>query len=62
VSVAQNRDRLARVMIAVVIEKNDLAADFVLKTSSGENLGDQVSLGEKSARLLTETNNGLMHG
>ena len=49
-------------MIAVVIEKNDLSADFLLETSSGENLGEQISLGKKSARLLAETNNGLMHG
>src|SRR2546423_492860 len=49
-------------MIAVVTEKDDRSPDLFLETPSGENLGDQISLGKKSARLLAETNNRAIHG
>ena len=49
-------------MIAVVKEKDDFSANFLLEMSSGQNFGNQISFRKKSARLLAETNNRLMHG
>ena len=60
--VSQNRNRLARVMIAVVKEKDDFSANFLLDASGCENLSDEISLGKKSARLLAETDNRVIHG
>lgn len=61
-SFPQNRYRLARVMIAVVKEKHDLATDFPLKLSSGDNLGIEKSLWKKTAWLLPKTDNRRGHG
>ncbi len=61
VLVSQNRDRFARIMIAVVKEKDDFSSDFLLQTARGQNLSDQKSLWKKSARLLAETNNRVIH-
>jgi pyrimidine operon attenuation protein/uracil phosphoribosyltransferase len=61
VSVSQNGDRLARVMITVMKEKNDFSADLLLKTPDRRNLSEQKSLWKKSARLLAETNNRVIH-
>jgi hypothetical protein len=61
VSVSQNGNRLPRVMITVVKEKNDFSSDLLLKTPGRENFSEQESLGKKSARLLTETNNRVIH-
>jgi hypothetical protein len=61
VLLSQDRDRLARIVIAVMKEKDDFAADLFLKSASCLNLSDQESLWKKSARLLAETNNRLMH-
>src|SRR5262245_38748997 len=60
--VSQNGSCLARVMIAVVKEKNDFAADLLLQMASRRNFSEQESLGKKSVRLLPETNNRLIHG
>ncbi len=60
--VSQNGNRLARVMITVVKEEDDVSADFVLETSSRQNLSEQKSLGKKPARLLAETDDRVMHG
>ena len=60
--ISQNRSRLARVMIAVVKEKDDFSANFLLEMSSGQNLGSQISFRKKSARLLAETDDRLIHG
>src|SRR5215472_694521 len=49
-------------MIAVVKEKDDFSANFLLVMSSGQNFGNQISFRKKSARLLAETNNRLIHG
>src|SRR4051794_1937634 len=49
-------------MVAVVTEKHDHSPDLPLETPGGENLGDQISFGKKSARLLAETNNRVIHG
>src|SRR4029453_566106 len=60
--VSQNGTCLARVMIAVVTEKDDFSADLLLQSASGGNLSEQESLWKKSARLLAETNNRVIHG
>jgi len=62
VSVAQKGDRLPRIMITIVKEKDDISADFVLEPSSRQNFSEQESLWKKSARLLAETDNRLIHG
>ena len=48
-------------MIAVVIEKDDFSTDLLLEAASSRNFSEQKSLGKKSARLLTETNNRVIH-
>ena len=48
-------------MIAVVTEKNDFSADLLLQPASGHNFSEQESLRKKSARLLAETNNRVIH-
>ena len=48
-------------MITVVKEKDDLTANLLLETSGRQNLSEQKSLGKKSARLLAETNNRVIH-
>jgi hypothetical protein len=48
-------------VIAVVKEKNDFSPNLLLKTPGRQNLSEQESLGKKSARLLAETNNRMIH-
>src|SRR5262249_55433780 len=60
--VQQNGTCLARVMVAVVTEKDDFAADLFLQPASSRNFSEQESLWKKSARLLAETNNRVIHG
>jgi len=60
--VSQNGSCLARVMIAVVTEEDDFSADLLLQPASSHNFSEQESLGKKSARLLAETDNRLIHG
>jgi hypothetical protein len=48
-------------MIAVVKEKDDFAANFLLETTGGQNLSEQESLRKKAAWLLAETNNRMIH-
>src|SRR6185295_4756312 len=50
----QNGPRLARVVIAVVIEEDNLAADLFLQAASGLEFGEEEALGEDSAGLLAE--------
>jgi hypothetical protein len=61
VLVSHNRNRLARVMIAVVKEKDDFSTDLFLESPGSQNLSEQKPLGKKSARLLAETNNRMIH-
>src|SRR5262249_958666 len=61
VVVSQNGTCLARIMIAVVKEKDDFSADLLLQAPSGRNFTEQESLGKKSARLLAKTNNRVIH-
>src|ERR1700758_4466402 len=49
-------------MIAVVKKKDDFSANFLLETSSSLNFSNQISFRKKSARLLAETNNRMIHG
>jgi hypothetical protein len=60
-SVSQNGDRLARVMITVVKEKDDFTANLLLETPGRQNFSEQKSLWKKSAWLLAETNNRMVH-
>ena len=48
-------------MITVVEEKDDFTTNLVLETPGRRNLSKQKSLGKKSARLLAETNNRVIH-
>ena len=48
-------------MITVVKEKDDFSTDLLLQAASRRNLSEQESLGKKSARLLAETNNRMIH-
>src|SRR6266481_4392498 len=61
VLVLQNGNRLARVVVAIVKEKDDFSTDLVLEPPRRQNLSDQEPLGKKSARLLAETNNRVIH-
>ena len=47
---------LARVVVAVVIEEDDLAAQFALEAAGGHYLGVKEPARKKAARLLTEAN------
>jgi hypothetical protein len=49
-------------MIAIVKEKHDFSADLFLETPRRDNLSEQKPLGKKSARLLAETNDRVIHG
>ena len=49
---------VSRIVIAVVVEENDFAADFVSQPAGGLHFGDKETLGENPARLLAETDDG----
>ena len=59
--VSQNRRRLARIMITIMKEKDNFSANFLLKTPGRRHLSEQKTLGKKSARLLAETDNWVIH-
>ncbi|HEU0208721.1 MAG TPA: hypothetical protein VFQ78_07055 [Candidatus Udaeobacter sp.] len=61
VLVSQNRYCLALVMVTVVKKEYDFPASILLETSRRQNLGDQISLRKKSARLLAETDDRVIH-
>src|SRR5205085_9342693 len=58
---AQHRDRLARVVIAIVKKENNLAADLALEAAGGDDLREQKSFRKKTAGLLAETNDRRAH-
>jgi hypothetical protein len=62
VLVSQNGSCLARVVIAVVTEKDDFSADLLLQPASRQDFSEQESLWKKPARLLAETDNRVIHG
>ena len=55
--VAQDCDRLARIVIAVVIKENDFAPDFALQAAGGLDFREKKTARKNPARLLSETNN-----
>src|SRR5438270_8360364 len=59
--VAQYRDRLARVVIAVVKKENNLATDLELEPAGGDDFREQKSFRKKTAGLLAETNDRRAH-
>jgi hypothetical protein len=62
VPLVQNCNRLAAIVIAVMKEEHDLAANFSLQPARGRDLGVEKSLRKKAARLLPETDDRLAHG
>ena len=58
---AQGRPGLAEVVVAVVTEEDDLAADLRLEPPRRGDLGVEVPPGEKAARLLAEADDGGGH-
>jgi len=59
--VPHDGNRFARVVIAVMKEKDDFSPDLFLETPRRDNLSEQKPLGKKSARLLAKTNDRLIH-
>jgi hypothetical protein len=57
-SMTQQGFRFAGVVIAVVKEKDDFAADFGFEASRGLDFRIQKAFGEEPARLLAETDDG----
>src|ERR1019366_738597 len=57
-AMAQNGSRFAWIVIAVVIEKNNLSANFTPQPPGRQDFCKQKSLREKPARLLAETDDG----
>ena len=57
-AVAQGRLRLARIVVAVVAEIDDLAAELRLQPPRGDELRVKKPPWEKPARLLAETDDG----
>jgi hypothetical protein len=60
-AVGQNRDRLPRVMVTIVIKKNNLSADLALQSAGGFDFREKKSLRKNPARLLAETDDGRSH-
>lgn len=57
-AMAQECPGLARIVVAVVVEEDDLAADFFLESACGVNFSGEKSFREKSTWLLAEANDG----
>ena len=55
---AQRRAGLAEVVVAVVAEEDDLAADLGLEPPGRDDLGVEVAPGEEAAWLLAEADDG----
>ena len=58
---AQGGLRFARIVVAIVVEENDLAADFGPEPPGRLDFRKQEPPRKKSARLLTEANDGRRH-
>ena len=50
------------VMVAVVQEENNFTAELLPQPAGRDDLGVEKPLGEESARLLAETDDGVIHG
>ena len=57
-AVAEGGLRLAAIVVAVVVEEDDLAADFGLEFPRGDKFGVEKTAREKSAGLLAEADDG----
>jgi hypothetical protein len=57
-SMAKDGFGFARVMVAVVVEEDDFAADFGLQAAGGLDFGEEEAPGKESAGLLAETDDG----
>jgi hypothetical protein len=55
-AMAEERLGFARIMVAVVAEENNFAADLRLQPAGRLDFGNQEPFREKPARLLAETN------
>ncbi len=55
-AVVQRGARLSEVVVAVVAEVNNLAAELCLQPTGRGDLGVEEATGEKAARLLSEAN------
>ena len=61
-AVTQGRTCFPRIMVTIMIEKDDFPPDLRLKAASRDKFGKQKSARKKSAGLLTKTNDrGLAH-
>src|SRR5215475_13141831 len=58
-AVAQNRARLARIVVAVVAEVHDAPADLRLQASRGPDLGHEEPPREEAAGLLAQRDDRL---
>ena len=58
-AMAQDRPRLARIVVAVVAEEDDSPADLRLQPPGGLDLGDEEPPREKAAGLLAESDDRL---
>ena len=54
-AMTQNGLGFARIVVAVVAEKNNFTADFFLQPARGLDFGDEEAFREKPAGLLAET-------
>ena len=57
-AMAEDGPGFARIVIAVVAEEYNFAAEFGLKPARGLDLGDEETFRKKPARLLSKTNDG----
>jgi hypothetical protein len=48
----------AGVVVGIVVEEDDFAADLLLELARGEDFGDEEALGEEAAGLLAEGDDG----
>ena len=58
---AQDGHRLARVVVAIVIEENDLSADLLLQPARGLEFRVKKTARKYPARLLSETDDRRRH-
>src|ERR1035437_569881 len=60
-AMAQGGLRFSRIVVAIMIEEKDLAADFRMQSPGRLDFCKQEPPRKKSARLLTEANDGRRH-
>src|SRR3954454_21645402 len=60
-AITNRGNRLTRVVVAVVVKEDNLAADLLLHAARGDNFRVEKAFRKKAARLLTETDNRIAH-